>query len=43
MGCYFLEETSLALAPAVPEAELKQRLEQRLAKAGKRNHRSDGC
>jgi lycopene beta-cyclase len=34
MGCFFLEETSLALAPAVPEAELKQRLEQRLAKAG---------
>ena len=33
-GVYFLEETSLALAPAVPEAELKQRLEQRLAKAG---------
>ena len=33
-GVFFVEETSLALAPAVPEAELKQRLEQRLAKAG---------
>ena len=33
-GVYFVEETSLALAPAFPEAELKQRLEQRLAKAG---------
>ena len=33
-GVYFLEETSLALAPAFPEAELKQRLEKRLANAG---------
>jgi lycopene beta-cyclase len=33
-GVFFVEETSLALAPAVPEVELKQRLEQRLAKAG---------
>ena len=30
-GVYFLEETSLALAPPVPEAVLKQRLHQRLA------------
>ena len=32
-GVFFVEETSLALAPAVPEAVLKQRLEQRLANA----------
>ena len=33
-GVFFVEETSLALSPAVPEAELKHRLEQRLAKTG---------
>ena len=32
-GVFFVEETSLALAPAVPEAVLKQRLEQRLVNA----------
>jgi lycopene beta-cyclase len=32
-GVFFVEETSLALAPAVPEAVLKKRLEQRLANA----------
>lgn len=31
---YFVEETSLALAPAVPFAVLQQRLQQRLAHAG---------
>ncbi len=33
-GVFFVEETSLALAPAVPEGFLKQRLEQRLTTAG---------
>ena len=30
-GRFFVEETSLALAPPVPYATLKQRLERRLA------------
>ncbi|BEV36559.1 lycopene beta cyclase [Synechococcus sp. M16CYN] len=33
-GLFFLEETSLASAPAVSETVLKQRLKQRLAKSG---------
>lgn len=33
-GLFFLEETSLALAPPVPFGQLKQRLEQRLAHRG---------
>ena len=33
-GRFFVEETSLALAPAVPYATLKQRLERRLAHRG---------
>ncbi len=33
-GVFFLEETSLALAPAVPFAELRQRLHQRLEQRG---------
>jgi lycopene cyclase-like protein len=33
-GLFFVEETSLALAPPVPVAELRQRLERRLAHRG---------
>ena len=35
-GVFFVEETSLALAPAVPDAVLQQRLQQRLDRRGVR-------
>lgn len=40
-GRFFVEETSLALAPPVPYAVLRQRLERRLAHVGVRVHSVD--